>query len=85
MGAVEVRVNLPNDAGSTALIKRILAGIAARCGTDDIAVDQTVYNAARIVKLYGTMACKGDSTCERRHRRSRLLEIPEKLHVLEAL
>jgi hypothetical protein len=72
-------LDLRNDRQATEKVKHILAGVAARCGTDDIAVDLTVFNAARIVKLYGTMACKGDSTPERPHRRSRLLEIPSSL------
>ena len=77
------RLDLPNDQAATELVKRVLAGVAARCGTEDTAVDQTVYNAARIVKLWGTMACKGDSTPDRPHRRSRLLEIPEDMRVLK--
>jgi hypothetical protein len=72
-------VDLPNDEASTERIKRALEGVAAHSGTADIAVDVTVYNAARIVKLWGTLACKGDSTRERPHRRSRLLEIPHSL------
>jgi hypothetical protein len=77
------RVDLPNDSNATDLVKGILAGVAARCATDDIAVDQTVFNAGRIVKIYGTLACKGDSLPNRPHRRSRLLEIPDDLVVLE--
>jgi hypothetical protein len=73
------RVDLPNDGGSTELVKRVLAGVAVRCATDDVSVDQTVFNAGRITKVYGTMACKGDSLPERPHRRSRLLEIPDDL------
>lgn len=76
-------VDLPNDPNAMELVKRILAGVAARCGTEDITVDQTVFNAARIVKLYGTVACKGDNLPERPHRRSRLLEVPDRLGVLE--
>jgi hypothetical protein len=76
------RLDLPNDQVTTDLVKRVLAGVAARCGTEDIAVDGTVFNASRIVKLYGTMASKGDSTPDRPHRRSRLLEIPDDLRVL---
>ena len=77
------QVDLPNDSGATELVKHILAGVAARCATDDVAVDQTVFNAGRITKLYGTMACKGDNLPDRPHRRSRLLEIPDHLAVLE--
>jgi hypothetical protein len=76
-------LDLPNDSGATDLVKGILAGVAARCAPDDIAVDQSVFNAGRITKLYGTMACKGDNVPERPHRRSRLLEIPDYLLVLE--
>ena len=51
------RLDRPNDANSSNLIKRVLFGIAERCGTDDVDVDTTVHNAGRITKLYGTMAC----------------------------
>jgi hypothetical protein len=78
------RIELPNDAHSTDLITRVLRGIDQRCSTDDVAVDLTVFNAARITKLYGTVTCKGDSTTERPHRRSRILEVPDPLRTLEA-
>src|SRR5450759_1734887 len=77
------RVELPNDPEATEIVKGILAGVAARCAPDDISVDQTVFNAGRITKLYGTMVCKGDNLPDRPHRRSRLLEIPDDLPVLE--
>jgi hypothetical protein len=77
------RVDLPNDSAATELVKHILAGVAARCAPDDITVDQTVFNAGRITKVYGTMVCKGDNLPDRPHRRSRLLEIPDHLTVLE--
>jgi hypothetical protein len=76
------RLDLPNDQHTTDLIQRVLIGIAARCAPDDIDIDLTVYNAARICKLYGTMARKGDSTSDRPHRRSRVLEIPARLEIL---
>jgi hypothetical protein len=72
-----------NDSQTNDLIKKVLAGVAARCAAHDIAVDQSVFNAARITKLYGTKVCKGDSLPERPHRRSRILEIPDRLAVLE--
>jgi len=37
-----------------------------------VSVDSTVFNMSRIWKLYGTIACKGDSIPERPHRRSYL-------------
>jgi hypothetical protein len=76
-------LDLPNDQAATDVVKRILAGVASRCGTEDVAVDLTVYNAARIVKLWGSLASKGDNLPDRPHRRSRLLEIPEDMPVLK--
>jgi hypothetical protein len=76
------RLDLPNDSASTELVKHILAGVAARCAPDDVDVDLGVFNASRIVKMWGTLACKGDNLPDRPHRRSRLLEIPENFRVL---
>jgi|SRR5579884_4433167 len=72
-------IDAPNDAEATGLISAALASIAAHSAPEDIAVDVTVFNAARITKLYGTMARKGDSTPDRPHRRSRILEVPANL------
>jgi len=55
-------LDLPNDADSAALVKGALAGLAARLDDATVKVDQTVFNAARITKLYGTVATKGDHT-----------------------
>jgi len=41
-----------------------------------VAVDLKNFNAARITKLYGTIAAKGDDTAERPHRQSAILEDP---------
>ena len=35
-------------------------------------LDGTIYNPARILKLYGTIACKGDNTEDRPHRQSKV-------------
>lgn len=77
------RIDLENDRKAAELVKRLLAGVAAKCGSPNAEVDLTVFNAARITKLYGTMARKGDDVPDRPHRRSRLLEIPERLEPLE--
>jgi hypothetical protein len=39
---------------------------------EGVSVDNTVSNMSRLCKLYGTMACKGDNTTVRPHRRSYL-------------
>lgn len=73
------RINLPNDENATSTIKRILEAIHANLG-DSIApakVDRTVFNAARICRLFGTMNRKGDNTADRPHRRSELFDQPD--------
>jgi putative DNA primase/helicase len=73
------RVDLPNDAESTALVKSFLVALDAVHGEEQVKIDTSVHNAARIVKLYGTVARKGDHTSERPHRKSLILELPEQL------
>jgi hypothetical protein len=68
------RVDLPADDGG--VIERILRTLAARFDTDDVKIDQKVFNPARICKLPGTWARKGDNTPSRPHRRAKLLEVP---------
>jgi len=70
------RADLPNNAETTDLLKRCLKALSARHSTDDVAVDETTFNASRIFKAYGTTSRKGDNTAERPHRPSRILEAP---------
>ncbi|MEQ2465133.1 hypothetical protein [Niallia hominis] len=70
-------INLPNDAESTQLIKQALEALDFQFSNESVNVDRSVFNAARIWKLYGTMACKGDHTDERPHRLSQILSCPE--------
>jgi hypothetical protein len=72
------------------LVQRCLAALAVRFDTDAAKVDKAVHNAARIAKLPGTLARKGDPTPDRPHRRGGILEIPSEirttpLELLEAL
>src|SRR5262249_2574123 len=73
------RIELPNDAASVRLIQRCLQALELYFGDDVVVVDQSTFNAARIWKLYGTVARKGDNTPERPHRLSQLLDVPEAL------
>jgi hypothetical protein len=76
------RIDAPNTPETSDLIKQLIAGVAARCSTDEVLIDGCVYNPARIWKLYGTLSCKGDSILSRPHRRARLLEVPSRLEPL---
>lgn len=75
-------VDLPVNEETNGLMHRVLTGIAAATDTAAIMLDQTVYNPARIWKLYGTLVCKGDNTPERPHRMSRLLETPSPIRTI---
>jgi ribosomal protein L37AE/L43A len=58
------------------LIGRLLAAVEAHWGGDGVIVDKTTGNAARISKVYGTLAAKGDATAARPHRIARILDAP---------
>ena len=70
-------INLPNDAEHEALVKGVLRTLSAQFSDKLISIDQTVSNAARICRLYGTIARKGDNTADRPHRMARLLHVPD--------
>ncbi len=78
------RVDLPNDGDATALVKGVLAALDALFSTAAAKVDTANHNAARIWKLYGTVSRKGDSTADRPHRRSAVLEAPPRPAVVPA-
>lgn len=78
------KVSLPNDATSKTLAEATLKALAGQFDTERVKVDTTVANAARISKVYGTLACKGDSTEDRPHRIARILDAPEKLEPVSA-
>jgi hypothetical protein len=72
------------------LVKQCLKALSARFSDSIVKVDESTSNAARLCRLYGTMTQKGDSTPDRPHRRSALLETPERIapvskEALEAL
>jgi hypothetical protein len=75
-------IDLPNNAESEQLIQRVLKALAARFDDGAVHVDQAVYNASRIVKLYGTVAAKGDNIAERPHRLSHLIDVPTTLEIV---
>jgi hypothetical protein len=71
------RIDLPNDEDSKALVAGCLKTIADKFSDETVKVDESVGNAARIWKLYGTLAKKGDPTEDRPHRYASLLDSPE--------
>ncbi len=74
-----VPVDLPNDQDSRALIEGFLKALSFKFSDDDVEVDESTFNAARITKPYGVMARKGSDVPRigRVHRRSKLVEVPQ--------
>jgi hypothetical protein len=65
--------NMENSEDSKQLVRSFLNELAKQFNTAWAKVDTVVYNAARIVKLYGTIAKKGEDTAATPHRRSALI------------
>lgn len=65
------------------LIAKVLARGESRWGHTDnsitVKIDVTNANPARITKVHGTVARKGDNTAERPHRMARIVYAPSKL------
>ena len=80
------RIDLPGDDGG--LVKDVLNALADRFDDDSVTIDKGVFNAARIVKIPGTMARKGDDLQgvdgveDRPHRRSVLADAPDEIQVV---
>ena len=70
------RISLPNDAASKDLVKHCLKALDAKFSDSTAKVDTANYNASRIVRLYGTLARKGEHTPDRPHRASSLMSGP---------
>lgn len=82
---LDYRIDLPADDGG--LVERVLHAAQARFGcvvrsdTGNITlkIDTTNKNPARITKIFGTPARKGDNVADRPHRLSKILAAPEQL------
>ncbi len=76
------RIDLPNDDQAARTVQGCLKALSVQFGDTQVDVDVTTFNAARIWKLYGTLACKGDSTADRPHRQAQLLEVPTEVQTV---
>jgi hypothetical protein len=64
-------IDLPADDGG--IVQRCLLALSARHTNDAVKVDTVLYDPPRILRLYGTLNCKGENTPERPHRYSILM------------
>ncbi len=63
--------DMPVNNETQSFIRDTLNGLAERFSNDQVTVDTSVFNPARIWKLYGTKARKGDHVPASRHREER--------------
>jgi hypothetical protein len=80
-GGIYLAIEMANSPESTELRSRFLQYLDFRLGgnKNEPHIDTGVFNAARIVKIPGTMACKGPNTTERPHRLARIITAPDVL------
>ena len=64
------RFDVQNTAENVAVFENALKVLAEKFSDDEVEVDTTVFNPARICKLWGTIAQKGATTPERPHRKA---------------
>lgn len=70
-------IDLPVE--DKALVRDFLKALDHKFSDDVVKVDTSVYNPARITKLYGTMTRKGPNTPQRPQRRSTIESIPDNI------
>ncbi|MBQ5561664.1 MAG: hypothetical protein IIT46_18065 [Lachnospiraceae bacterium] len=64
------RFDVPNTAENVAVFENALKVLSEKFSDEEVEVDTTVFNPARICKLWGTIAQKGATTPERPHRKA---------------
>jgi len=69
----------PNDQNSKTLAQNILKKLADQFNDEWVKVDESVFNAGRIMRLPGSMNRKGDHLPKYPHRLCRIMSIPEPL------
>ena len=75
------KCDLPNTEEVKDLLSRFLQSVALMFTDEKVDIDEAVFNAARICKLYGTTAKKGANLPERPWRMSEIVYVPEEIKV----
>ena len=73
------KIEMPNDEQSKMILHACLQVLDLFFTNEGAEIDKSVFNAARITKMYGTSARKGKSTNERPHRESYIKEVTEQI------
>jgi hypothetical protein len=77
-------IDLPNNEASKELLKRLLEALSLRFSDSQVVIDTGTFNASRLCRVHGTLNCKGESSEDRPHRFSRLLETPNDLEIVDS-
>lgn len=75
------KIKMLNNDNSRDIIKKFLQTLDMMFSDENAQIDTAVFNAARITKLYGTVARKGHNSKTRPHRESCILRIPDEITV----
>ena len=75
------KVDMPNTEEVRDMLSRFLQSVALMFTDERVDIDEAVFNAARICKLYGTTAKKGANLPERPWRMSDIVYVPKEIKV----
>ena len=64
---------------TTATVKRFLQVLSMLFSDEHVDIDEKVFNASRICKLYGVTAKKGENTADRPWRQSEIVRVPQEV------
>lgn len=78
---LQFKVDMPNTDETRDLISNFLQSISLMFTDEKVDIDEAVFNAARICKLYGTTAKKGANIPERPWRMSEIVYVPDEIKV----
>lgn len=73
------KIDMPNNNDSKGVMTNFLQSLSKKFSNDLIDIDKSVFNASRVIKLYGSLACKGENSADRPHRMSSIISIPHEI------
>lgn len=76
---VVIHCDMPSNEDANATIKKFLQVLSLIFSDDKVEIDEKVFNASRICKLYGVTARKGENTPERPWRQSEIVRVPQEI------
>ena len=75
------KCDMPNTEEAKDILSRFLQSVSLMFTDENVDIDESVFNAARICKLYGTTAKKGANLPDRPWRMSEIVYVPDEIKV----